>query len=343
MSVFITGATGYIGGEVLYQVLKHGYKATALVRNQEKADNLKAKAGEKVSTVIGLLDDSNLLKEQVRLHDIIINTADVDHVPSAKAIAQELGRKDKKTIFIHTSGTSILGDELDAKKGRSLKVYSDIDDIDEINTLDEKQPHRPVDAIVQEIQQNNPLVKTVIVSPSCIFGRSNGYDKIVSAQIPLMTEVAKRNGGPYTVYSGDYIWSHVHIEDLGELYLVLLEKLVKGENIPSGKDGYYFGSYTSTNPVSETPDEIEHTWRDVAAKVGEHLFKKKAITSSELESLEPKKVAELAGFDFAPYLWGTNSRSRADRAISIGWKPKYTDGKIFWDSIEGDVDHVLGN
>lgn len=84
--VFLTGATGYIGGEVLYQLLNHktyNFEVTALVRSQKKADILTKGTDNKVIPVIGSLDDFEVIEKQVNENEIIINTADVDHVPSA--------------------------------------------------------------------------------------------------------------------------------------------------------------------------------------------------------------------------------------------------------------------
>lgn len=341
-SVFITGATGYIGGEILHQLLSHGsYTITALVRSQQKADLLASKTGNKIQTVVGTLDDLHIIGDQVDLADIIINTANVDHVPSAQVMANALVKKTKKTIFIHTSGTSVLGDPLDSQKGPSTEVYSDLKSIAEINSLADKQPHRPVDKIVLGIEERNPLVKTVVVCPSTIFGKSSGYDNLFSAQIPFLSRLSKKYGQAFSVYSGNYIWSHVHIADLGDLYYLLLSKLIADEPIPTGKNGYYFGSYVDSSAPTDKPVPIEHEWKDVSAAIGKILHSKKEIESAEVAELTPEEIVSFADNEFAPFYWGTNSRSRADNGIAIGWKPKFAAPEVFWDSIIDDVEHAL--
>lgn len=340
--VFLTGATGYIGGEVLYQLLSNGqFDVTALVRSEKKADILRRKTNDKVKTVLGSLDDSVIISAEVDRADVVINTANVDHVPSAQVMAETLKKKTKKTVFIHTSGTSVIGDDLDSEKGRLAKVYSDIGSIKEINLLDESQPHRPVDKIVLSIEEENPLVKTVVVSPSTIFGKSNGYDNVYSVQIPYLAQLSKDHGKAFTVYLGDYIWSHIHISDLGDLYFLLLSNLLADHPIPTGKEGYYFGAYTD-NSGSADLSPIEHTWRDVSAKIGELLHEKGLVSSPEPEPLSPDTIVSFSGNEFAPFYWGTNSRSRGDNGIRIGWKPKYAEAKVFWDSISDDVEYAIG-
>lgn len=343
--VFITGSTGYIGGQVLHDLLHnkdHQFEVTALVRNETKAKRLLERTNNGIKTVIGSLDDASVIEEQVKKNDIVVNTADVDHVPSAEAIERALVGKKEQTILVHTSGTSIIGDDLRKGKKPSTKVYYDDKSIDEINTLDHDQPHRPVDEIILRINEKNPNAKVVVICPSAIFGVSDGYDKIISAQVPLLINLSVANKQAFSVYDGNYIWSHVHVKDLGELYVLLIDKLLKGEPVPQGKKGYYFGSYVVDNegPITEKPSPIEHLWSDVSAAVGKVLYENKLVSTPDVAQLEPEKIAQLASFDFAPYLWGTNSRSRANNGIKIGWKPKFTDPKYFWDGVRNDFEQM---
>lgn len=349
LKVFLTGATGYIGGEVLYQLLNnktHNFEVTALVRSQEKADLLTKATNNKVIPVIGSLDSLEVIEKQVNENEIIINTANVDHVPSAKVLADTLAKKKSKAILIHTSGTSVIGDEMSESKKPSTKIYYDDKNIDEINSLPLEQPHRPVDAIILDINERNPNIETAIISPSAIFGQSDGYDKIVSAQVPYLIALSVANDQAFSVYGGKYIWSRVHIKDLGDLYMIILDKLINGSSIPKGREGYYFGSYTVQNedPITEKPSEIEHYWSDVSKAIAENLYKRKQISKSDVAQLKPDQVIKLSkGNDFAPYLWCTNSRSRGENGIKIGWKPQYVDAKYFWDSIPGEVDYFIKN
>lgn len=344
--VFITGATGYIGGEALYQLLNclTNYEVTALVRSQEKADKLKRATNNKVETVIGDLDDLELIQEQVCRNDIIINTANVDHVPSAEVLYKALAAKKETTYLIHTSGTSVLGEDLAADKVASKEVWSDEKNIDDINKIRDEAPHRPVDKLILGIQEKNPQVKTAIICPSTIYGISHGYDKINSVQIPALIQCTINNDAPFSVYTGRYIWSHIHIHDLGHLYKLVLDKLVAGENIPQGKQGYYFGSLALKDEptASAEPTLIEHLWRQLSEKVGEVLYRRKLIKSDKVQELDPDTIVGLKNGDpFAPYYWGTNSRSRADNGYKIGWKPEHASLEDFWTGVEEDVDHLI--
>lgn len=347
--VFLTGATGYIGGEVLYQLLNsktHNFEVSALVRSQEKADLLTKATNNRVIPVIGCLDSLEVIEKQVNENEIIINTANVDHVPSAKVLADTLIKKKSKTILIHTSGTSVIGDKVSESKKPSTKIYYDDKSIDEINSLPLEQPHRPVDAIILDINERNSNIETVIISPSTIFGHSDGYEKIVSAQIPYLIALSVANDKAFSVYSGKYIWNRVHIKDLGDLYMLILDKLINGSDIPKGRNGYYFGSYTNQNEgtITEKPTDIEHYWSDVSEAIAKELYDRKQISENVVAQLQPDEVVKIAKGDaFAPYYWSTNSRSRGENGIKIGWKPKYLDAKYFWDSIPEEVDYFIRN
>lgn len=343
--VFITGATGYIGGEVLHQLFEShlDLEITCSVRSEEKGNLLKQKTDGKISPVVMDLDDVNKIAEQVALHDIIINTANVDHVPSAQAISDALVKLNSEKILIHTSGTSILGDGISHKKA-TPKIFYDDESIDDINNLPMEQPHRPVDAIILSIHEKNPKVNTAIVCPSTIFGVSDGYGRIISQQIPYMMVLAIKNNSSLVTYDGNYIWNHVHINDMGELYILILQKMVKKEDIPLNKEGYYFASYRipGENALPDEPSNIEHTWLQVAEHVGKELYTRRLVDTPSVHHCEPEELIKINDNDvFTPYMWGTNSRSRGNNGYKIGWKPKFEGIEHFWNSFKDDVDVIL--
>jgi uncharacterized protein YbjT (DUF2867 family) len=58
MSIFITGASGFVGGTVARRLLAAGYSVRGLIRDASKAAPLKALG---IEPVIGSLEDSSLL------------------------------------------------------------------------------------------------------------------------------------------------------------------------------------------------------------------------------------------------------------------------------------------
>ncbi len=63
MKIFVTGATGYIGGSVAERLVALGHRVTGLVRSEEKSSAIKERG---IEPVLGNLDDSELLARAAR-------------------------------------------------------------------------------------------------------------------------------------------------------------------------------------------------------------------------------------------------------------------------------------
>jgi N-acetyl-gamma-glutamylphosphate reductase len=73
VKVFITGATGYIGGDTLYHVHQQhpNFEYALLVRSEDKAKTVKDKYPN-ARIVIASLDDSATLEREASWADIVI-------------------------------------------------------------------------------------------------------------------------------------------------------------------------------------------------------------------------------------------------------------------------------
>lgn len=71
--IFVTGATGYIGGHTAgVLVAAHPeYHVVALVRNEEQATKLKFQ-WPTVRTVVGTLDDDKIIKEESAKANVVL-------------------------------------------------------------------------------------------------------------------------------------------------------------------------------------------------------------------------------------------------------------------------------
>lgn len=73
-SVSSTGATGYIGGDALYELMKRhsdDYQVAALVRNSDKGAQI-ASQYPNIRLVYGDLDSAETLQEEARKADIVL-------------------------------------------------------------------------------------------------------------------------------------------------------------------------------------------------------------------------------------------------------------------------------
>ena len=103
MNIFMTGATGYIGGSVAVRLVQLGHEVTALVRTDEGAASLVALG---MTPVPGALDDAGTIAQACRSADAVVDTADANHAGVVAAIVDALRGSGK--AFLHTSGSGIV-------------------------------------------------------------------------------------------------------------------------------------------------------------------------------------------------------------------------------------------
>jgi hypothetical protein len=167
-SVFVLGA-GFIGTSVIGELRHRNYHVTVLVRRQANSDELSASG---LSTVLGSLDDSDLITAQVEISDVVINTASSDHVKAALAILEGIQRRSRRgddTIYIQTSGTGSLGD-FAAGQFKTDTISMD-NNPDDINAVPDSNPHRDVDnAITSRQKEIGIRAKVAIILPPLIYG-----------------------------------------------------------------------------------------------------------------------------------------------------------------------------
>lgn len=72
-TIFVTGVSGYIGGHVVADLIKKHpeYQYTTLVRTEKQAEIIRS-TWPAVGTVLGDLDNSDLLVEQGKRADVIL-------------------------------------------------------------------------------------------------------------------------------------------------------------------------------------------------------------------------------------------------------------------------------
>src|SRR3954454_19058735 len=104
MKVFITGATGYIGGSGATKLMERGDQVIGLARSAEAADALKRRG---IDAVVGDLNAYTPVVEAARRADAVINAANSDNPFVAHALLD--GLKGSGKALIQTSGSSVVG------------------------------------------------------------------------------------------------------------------------------------------------------------------------------------------------------------------------------------------
>jgi len=315
--VFLTGTTGYIGGDGLYVLYQAhpDWEYSALVRTKEKATQLVSKF-PKVRIVYGDLDSADILEEEAKKADIVYHFADADHEGSASALLKGLSTHtpDRPGWYIHTSGTGLLlFDDISARSYgiRRSKVYDDWDGIGEVRlSIPDKAPHRKVDKIVLAGTGSPETVKTAIVCPPVIYGPGRGSGNPHSVQAYRLAAAALKRQKGFLVGEGNNIWHQVHIHDLSNAYLLLGEAAAAGGGSATwGEEGYYF------------TENGEFVWGDIQRAVAKAAFEKKLIPTEEVDVLGKEQVE--AVYPLGTILIGSNSRAHGIRAKKLlGWVPQ---------------------
>lgn len=284
--VFITGASGYIGGSVAALLLKKGYDVSALVRKQADAEKLKALG---IIPVPGAIHDMAVLRKATENADAVIHTADADDVYSVVTFLEAL--KGTGKTFVFTSGSSLVGDNAKGEKGDI--VYSE--DIPVQPKLEKLHRVALNDHILAAAKEN---VRTIVIVPTMVYGTGTGI-KPDSIQVPMLIDIAREKQAGVYIEKGENKWSNVHIEDLAALYVLALE------NAPAGS--YFYAENGSAS------------LKDVAVRISNMLgFGGKSLSIS-LDS-----AIEKWGPDAAAYGFASNSLVNADKAKKLlGWQPKY--------------------
>ncbi|KAL6897425.1 hypothetical protein GGI43DRAFT_409096 [Trichoderma evansii] len=322
--LFITGATGYIGGSVLNKLVEThpNFQITALMRN---ATSDFISRYPNVSVVQGTFDDFQVIENAAQDADIVIHTGDIDHPGCAKAILSGLAKKTSKSFLLHLTGTACISDMNEQSwEGKvNARVWDDIKDIDEIYNLPETVWHHAIDQWIADA--SNDKVKTVTICPPDLYGQSTTVGGRTTYMVPEYVAAIIKHNEAFYLGEGQNMRAVTHIDDLTELFVLVLEKYLDGdEDLQFGREGFYFA----------TTDEV--AWKSASEainKIGQEQgwlpegTRTVSWTKEQLASVLPDQSALVL------YIWGSNSRAKSTRAKKLGWKPH---GPSFWQALPQD-------
>ncbi len=286
MKIFVTGATGFIGGSLAQRLVADGHQVCGLVRSEIKAGLLE-QAG--IQPIIGTLDNAQVLTEAAHQADAIIDAASADHLGSVETLLKALTGTEKP--FLHTSGSSIVCDDARGES-ENPKIYHDDS---YIQPTPMREARFAIDRFVRFAGISHGI-RTAVICPTMIYGAGRGLQKD-SDQIPKLIRRSKEQEAGVYIGKGLNRWSNVYINDLVDLYLLALEKAPSASFFfaENGEESFYAIAHTASQALGFKGKTQSWNAADAIAQYG----------------------------DWARFALASNCRVRSVNARRLlGWSPK---------------------
>jgi nucleoside-diphosphate-sugar epimerase len=203
MRVLVIGATGYVGSHVAKHLAQHRHTVIGHARNENSAGKIRI-AGH--SAHVSDLADHEVLVALARQADATVFApqllADQEHTVVAALLE---GYKDTGKTFVFTSGTGVLGQ-------RTAGEWSE-------DSFAEDDAFVPARSIARRVETENLVraaaasgVRSAVIRPPMIWG--SGRHPIVE----FIEESIRVTGTACYIGRGLNLYSHVHIDDLAEVF-----------------------------------------------------------------------------------------------------------------------------
>lgn len=280
MRLLVFGATGYVGGHAARWLARAGHAVTVVVRREDAAVAFRT---EGMAAIVGDAREMTFDPAFFEPFDGVLWAAQLmleEEEAFCASALRALAKSGK--AFIFTSGTSLVSQPTEG--AWSEDTFSEYDDF-----LPRRQvaPRRAIETMVRVAAHYG--VRAMVVRPPLIWGR--GGCRIVED----LYHSARQTGAVCYVNSGLNLYTHVHVDDLSELYALAFEKGVAGAlyHLASG----------------------EVNFRTMAQTIARHLgIEAKSVTIAE--------AAEIWDPFMGPIVFSGCSRTRAPRSrLELGWRP----------------------
>ena len=216
MRIFVTGATGFIGTELVKELIEAGHQVRGLTRSDAGEQQLQA-AGAEVHR--GDLEDLDSLRRGATGVDVVVNLA-FDHDFSKFAQNGENERKaiealgsvlEPGKLLVVTSGTGL------ASGGPGhLRTESDPP---ESSAAIPRQPEETAKAVGER------GVRVAIVRLPQV------HDERKQGLVPLLTQMAREKGVSAYVGDGANRWAAAPLKDVAHLYRLAVEQTGPGVTV----------------------------------------------------------------------------------------------------------------
>ncbi|KAI1177613.1 NAD(P)-binding protein [Nemania sp. FL0916] len=328
-NILIAGAAGYIGGAVV-AALVSGDRVPAgnlfaAARTEEQVKSLDSFG---INVLQLDLQDEQAVVEAVLQNkiDIVIQTASsIDPHPAIHLI-KALGKRHevtgKDTYHIHSSVTTGYSKE-------NGWPYGEIKDGDQVYKMEKELnsdfPIWTTNTAITELAKAQGVTSFIVGVPF-VYGTGAGPWKKLSQNIPAITKASIAQKQVYK-FDKDSAFLAVHISDIAEYYVLLLAKILQGEKIPSGENGYYFA--------------VAHRagWWEVVQGLADALYARGLVDTPKVEVWPSDEMAaKTLGFprQFIRLMYTAHATVNYTDRYPLGWKPRW-DRKRFLETLDDEI------
>jgi nucleoside-diphosphate-sugar epimerase len=214
MRVFVTGATGFIGSQIVPELLQAGHQVIGLTRSDEGAQRLTA-AGAEVHR--GTLEDLESLRSGAAKADGVIHAAFDHDFSNFVANCEKDGR------VIEALGSALKGSD------RPLIITSGVG-------MGSAGPGKPADEDIFDTSHPNPRIASEMAGNALLEQGVNVsvvrlpqvHDTTKQGLITPLIEMTRAKGLSAYVGDGNNRFSAAHVSDVARLYRLALERSESG-------------------------------------------------------------------------------------------------------------------
>ncbi|QHN03437.1 SDR family oxidoreductase [Granulicella sp. WH15] len=293
MRIFITGAPGFIGSELVPELIKAGHSVLGLTRSDVGAEKLRAVGAE---VLHGNIEDLDSLRKGAADSDGVIHLAfnhdfsqfeknAADDRNAIIAMGEVLLGSNRP--FVVTSGTAIAANE----NGKAST---------EDGPTAAWNPRAASEAAVKKLTARG-VNTSVVRLPQVHDTRKQGL-------VPYLLAVAREKGVSAYIGDGSNRWPAAHVSDVARLYRLAFERAEPGaiyhavdeEGVTMKAIVEAHGRGLKVPVVSIKPEEAEAHFGWLGRFAGHDMPSSSAITQQKLnwKPTGPGLIADLDGMDY---------------------------------------------
>lgn len=247
--IFITGGAGYVGSKLVPKLLDFGYEITVLdlmIYGENILPN-----HDKLKKIKGDIRDKELLEKSIPGHEALIHLACISNDPSyelnptlGKSInfdafepMVKISLKNKVNRFIYASSSSVYG----IKKEKNVTEDMSLEPLTDYSKF-----KGDCEKILNSYQSDDFITTTIRPSTVCGYAKRQRLDLVVN----ILTNHAFHNR-EIKVFGGDQLRPNVHIDDMVNSYLTVLNAEPKKIN------GQIFNVGYKNQSVNELANDVK--------------------------------------------------------------------------------------